>query len=92
MTRLPPPQERFDILCGLLRDELLSDFLREKIIRLYFVDMLPIFHADRSVLREGQARFFHQVISDVNATVVDGDVRLFRELQYAFLNPSTLLP
>jgi hypothetical protein len=92
MTRLPPPHEQFDILCGLLRDQLLSDRPSEKVVRLYFADMLPIFLADRTVLREGQARFLHQVISDVNATAVDGDEDLFRGLQYAFLNPSTLLP
>lgn len=92
MTALPPPQERFDILCNLLRDELLTDYFNEKVIRLYFTDLLPIFYADRTVLREGQARFLHQVISDVSAAIVDDDIKLFRELQAAFLNPSTLLP
>jgi hypothetical protein len=92
MTRLPPPQERFDILYRFLEAQLLSDSFNVKLIHLYFEDLLPIYLSDKTVLREGQARFLHMVISDVHPSAVDGDVQLFRELQKAFIKPSTLLP
>lgn len=85
MTRLPPPQEQFDILYNLVLNQLLSNNANEKLIRLYFSDMLPIYLADNGVLRSGQARFLHRVISDVHASAVDGDEELFRHLQGAFL-------
>lgn len=85
MTALPPPQDQFDILYELLCKQLLSSMPNRKLIRLYFADMLPVYLADRTVLREEQAHFLNMVIGDIHPSAVDGDAELFGKLQQAFL-------
>jgi hypothetical protein len=81
---LPSLQDQCDILANLLRAELLSEYPRDVVLHLLFTDFVGVIERDGSVLREGQRRFFGQVIADVDASAVNGDKGLFRTLQGMF--------